>query len=169
MRDDRMLRRRHARRGLLATMVLAGTLAAPAAAREGPAEPDAAGAVDAYFAARDWVTTFSNLPDLDDPESDLRIEGASGVCVILRHRGRAHAPVQRLHKLLTHARRRDGDVTAFHRRHQRRARALRLLRPCLDGGGRAQQRSVHRHLHGGGDWPGLRGAAAGRGVRQVTA
>ncbi len=66
---------------------LAGVRAAPATSENQGDRPDAGAVVSAYLTLVGWVR------DLDPPAPDTNaartpIEGATGVCVILRHRGR---------------------------------------------------------------------------------
>ena len=75
------------------TLLLATAVSACASAQPLPGDdpitrlPNAADVVAAYTAARQWIDDL-HAPSLDDPASRLAIEGASGVCVVLRRSGR---------------------------------------------------------------------------------
>jgi hypothetical protein len=68
---------------LLPAAILAGSLR-PAA---GEQTPDPGDVIAAYLTLEDWVTAF-DLPDPDSPDATVSIDGATGVCVIVRGLGR---------------------------------------------------------------------------------
>lgn len=75
-------------RGVLTTIgpFMVGCLVVGAGPGE-PTMPDPGDVVEAYATLRGWVDAF-DLPQPDEPEASVRLRGASGVCVILRRRGR---------------------------------------------------------------------------------
>ena len=108
----RMLRGVNIRRGMAATLLRAMLLLgpviagfspeaavadslpaiAPAPAGDSPL-PEPAGVVGAYAAARGWVDEFT-VPAPADAAASLPIQDATGVCVILRHKGRVVGAAQ---------------------------------------------------------------------------
>ena len=93
----RMMPFRHTHCGFRPTLLLSLLLSltaysdAPAAVgREESGLPDADQVVEAYFTARQWADTF-RLPAPKDEAARVPLDGASGVAVILRLRGRVVA------------------------------------------------------------------------------
>ncbi|MHC4948189.1 MAG: hypothetical protein ACYTG1_07995 [Planctomycetota bacterium] len=81
--------RRNTGRGLLATAILLGHAVASPGAVAGPPEPPAAADVTtAWLEVRQWVRTFSDLPDADHGDARIPLGGASAVHVVLRRAGR---------------------------------------------------------------------------------
>lgn len=87
----RMLREGNIQHCTIATCLLlftfSNTVASQRVTEDHADLPDAAGVVEAYMLARQWIDRFET-PPLDDPAARVTIQRATGVCVMLRNAGR---------------------------------------------------------------------------------